>query len=221
MERKAPGTLYPVQTAMDQRHRPKGRTNLTVRQLHPGLLSLNAAGVLWRGMPKILLIDDDATFLKAVSALIMESRTDIAIDTALCAEAGLLLIGIAHYDAIISDFRLSGLDGLRLLRECKRLRPGTPIVLVTGYGDRELETEALHLGAYAFLHKPVQPNVLLSLVDRAVRAATQSRSVEYYETSNTHFTVFSQERRRLLKKVQEINRRIQQHLESLGNDTMH
>lgn len=172
-------------------------------------------------MAKILLIDDDATFLNAVSALIMDARTDIAIDTALCAEAGLLLIGIADYDAIISDFRLSGLDGLRLLRECKRLRPSTPIVLVTGHGDRELETEALHLGAYAFIHKPVQPHVLLSLVDRIVRIVCRSRSGETHETWDERFITFSKERERLLEKVQEINRRIQQHLESLGNETMH
>ena len=172
-------------------------------------------------MPKILLIDDDQTFLTAVTALVMDARTDIAIDTALCAEAGLLLVGIADYDAIISDFRLSGLDGLRLLRECKRLRPGTPIVLITGYGDRELEREALHLGAYAFIHKPVQPNVLLSLVDRAVRTAAESRLLEHHETGDPPFTAFSHERKRLLERVQEINRRIQQHLESLGNDTLH
>lgn len=172
-------------------------------------------------MPKILLIDDDAVFLNAVSALIMDARTDIAIDTALCAEAGLLLIGVADYDAIISDFRLSGLDGLRLLRECRRLRPGTPIVLVTGYGDCELETEALHLGAYAFIHKPVQPHELLSLVDRAVHTACQSRSHENNKRSEAPFIEFSKERERLSEKVRKINRGMQQDLESTGNETTH
>jgi two-component system C4-dicarboxylate transport response regulator DctD len=172
-------------------------------------------------MPKILFIDDDATFLKAVTAFIMDARTDIAIDTALCAEAGLLLIGITHYDAIISDFRLSGLDGLRLLKECKRLRPGTPIVLLTGHGDCELETEALHLGAYAFIHKPVHPLILLSMVDRAVRKVSQSQSCETPETGEQPFIAYSKERERLLEKAQEIKRRIQQHVNSLGNETIH
>ena len=172
-------------------------------------------------MPKILFIDDDATFLKAVTAFIMDARTDIAIDTALCAEAGLLLIGITHYDAIISDFRLSGLDGLRLLKECKRLRPGTPIVLLTGHGDRELETEALHLGAYAFIHKPVHPLILLSMVDRAVRKVSQPQSCETPETGEQPFIAYSKERERLLEKAQEIKRRIQQHVNSLGNETIH
>ncbi|MBA2251310.1 MAG: Fis family transcriptional regulator, partial [Nitrospirales bacterium] len=71
-------------------------------------------------------------------------------------------------------------------------------VLITGYGDRDMETEALHVGAYAFLHKPVPPDVLLSPSDP-----------------------FVIERDRLLKRVQEINRFIQKQLESSGNDTVH
>jgi DNA-binding NtrC family response regulator len=172
-------------------------------------------------MPKILLIDDDAVFLNAVSAVIMDARTDIAIDTALCAEAGLLLMGVADYDAIISDFRLSGLDGLRLLKECRRLRPGTPIVLVTGYGDHEMETEALRLGAYAFIHKPVPPHELLSLVDRAVHTACRSRSHENNKRSEGRFIEFSKERERLWEKVRRINHGMQQDLESTGNETIH
>jgi two-component system response regulator HydG len=172
-------------------------------------------------MPKILFIDDDATFLHAVTSLVMAARTDIAIDTALCAEAGLLLIGISHYDAIISDYRLSGLDGLRLVKECNRLRPGTPVILLTGYGDRSMETEALRLGAYAFIHKPVRPDAFISVVDRAVRNVTQSGTSESGRTEVSPFTRFPLEHERLLERVQEINRRIQKHLESLDTDTIH
>jgi two-component system response regulator HydG len=168
-------------------------------------------------MPKILFIDDDATFLHAVTSLVMAARTDIAIDTALCAEAGLLLIGISHYDAIISDYRLSGLDGLRLVKECNRLRPGTPVILLTGYGDRSMETEALRLGAYAFIHKPVRPDAFISVV----RNVTPSGTSESGRTEVSPFTRFPLEHERLLERVQEINRRIQKHLESLDTDTIH
>ncbi|MEP6888854.1 MAG: response regulator [Nitrospirales bacterium] len=172
-------------------------------------------------MPKILLLDDDSTFLNAFPAFVTAARTDIAIDTALCAEAGLLLIGTSEYDLIVSDFRMSGLDGLRLVKECKRLRPGTPVVLITGYGDRDMETEALHVGAYAFLHKPVPPDVLLSLVDRALRIEKEPASCEGHQACAAPSDPFVIERDRLLKRVQEINRFIQKQLESSGNDTVH
>ena len=167
-------------------------------------------------VPKILLIDDDRTFLNAITALIMTVRIDIAVDTALCAEAGLLLVGVTDYDVIMSDVRMPGLDGLRLVRECKRLRPSTPVVLVTGYGDQDVEAKALHLGAYAFLHKPVQPDVLLSLIDRAIQRTNESK----LGRSLAPNPIFG-ERERITRKILEISRRIEQHLERLGNDTIH
>jgi len=171
-------------------------------------------------VPKILIIDDDQTFLNTITALVMAVRIDIAVDTALCAEAGLLLVGITDYDAIISDFRMPGLDGLRLVKECKRLRQNTPVVLVTGHGDREMETTALHLGAYAFLHKPVRPDVLLSLVDRAIRRK-ESNVCESREAKVGPFDSGLGERERISRKLQDINRRIRQQLERPGNDTIH
>jgi DNA-binding NtrC family response regulator len=172
-------------------------------------------------VPKILLIDDDRIFLNAITALIMTVRIDIAVDTALCAEAGLLLVGVTDYDAIISDFRMPGLDGLRLVRECKRLRPSTPVVLVTGYGDQDVEAKALHLGAYAFIHKPVQPDVLLSLIDRAIQRMSESKPRGNLESGMAPLDSPLGERESIMRKILEISRRIEQHVERLGNDTIH
>jgi two-component system nitrogen regulation response regulator NtrX len=177
--------------------------------------------MVWIGMPKILILDDDTTFLNAVTAALMAERTDIAIDTALCAEAGLLLIGTIHYDAIISDYRMSGLDGLRLVKECRRLRPDTPIVLITGYGDREMQREALHSGAYAFLHKPVHADVLLSVVDRALHRTNRPLPCAHPQDRDTRSGSLDAGRSRRLETVQEIDRSTQQQLQSPGNDTVH
>ena len=172
-------------------------------------------------VPKILLIDDDRTFLNAMTALIMAVRIDIAVDTALCAEAGLLLVGITDYDVIMSDVKMPGLDGLRLVRECKRLRPSTPVVLVTGYGDQDVEAKALRLGAYAFLHKPVHPDVLLSLIDRAIQRTNESKLRRSLGSGTVPPNPMFGERERITRKILEISRRIEQHLERLGNDTIH
>ena len=94
-------------------------------------------------------------------------------------------------------------------------------MLVTGYGERELETEALQLGAYTFIHKPVQPHELLSLVDRAVHTGCQSRSHEHNKRSEAPFLEFSKERERLREKVRKIYRSMHQDLESTGNETTH
>lgn len=165
-------------------------------------------------MPKVLFIDDDPLFLKVLSSVLMASRTDIAIDTAICAEAGFLLIGIYHYDAIISDYRMSGLDGLRLVTECNRLRPGTPVILLTGYGDRGMETHAMNLGAYAFIHKPVQPDALLAVVDRAVQKVPSGAVPDPYRD----YIRSTRDYDLMVERLHHINRRLCERLDSCGND---
>jgi DNA-binding NtrC family response regulator len=172
-------------------------------------------------MPKVLFIDDNQNFLNAVTSLLMAARTDMAIDTALCAEAGLLLIAVSYYDAIISDYRMSGLDGLTLVKECNRLRPGTPIILLTGYGDRSMETEALRLGAYAFIHKPVQPDAFLSLVNRAVRKENERPSSNIDKSEVSLLTRLPLEDNRLFETLRQITRRLQKDHGLFGSDTVH
>ena len=62
------------------------------------------------------------------------------------------------YGALLSDLVLPGLDGIALLDECHQIRPDTPVVVISGYGDQQLEQLAAQRGAYAFLHKPVDPD---------------------------------------------------------------
>jgi CheY-like chemotaxis protein len=118
-------------------------------------------------MAHILIVDDNETFLYAARELIMRQRRGFLVDTAADAEQALLAIRRHNYDVVVSDIRLPGLQGLELLEECRRIRPETPVVLITGYGDRELEEEAARRGAYAFLHKPVAAEAFCSVVDRA------------------------------------------------------
>jgi DNA-binding NtrC family response regulator len=66
---------------------------------------------------------------------------------------------------------MPGLDGIQLLIECHHIRPDIPVVLISAYEDRELEEEAAWLGAYAFLHKPLDSDTFASVVSRpALRA---------------------------------------------------
>lgn len=85
------------------------------------------------------------------------------------AEYGLRLLGRRPFDAIISDFRMSGLNGVDLLKECEAVCPGTPAILITGYGTTALEQDALDEGAFPVLQKPVDPDRVYAVVTRAIR----------------------------------------------------
>jgi DNA-binding NtrC family response regulator len=119
-------------------------------------------------MSAILLIDDDPLFLSALTEALNYGYRDITISAVTTAEHGLRLLSHHHFDAIVSDFRMSGLNGIDLLRECKTMCPNTPVVLITGYGSRALEQDALDHGAYAVLQKPLDSAVIYSVVTRAI-----------------------------------------------------
>ena len=120
-------------------------------------------------MRKMLLVEDDRATALAYEALLSLEHPEITVETVWSAEAALLRLSESDYDVIVSDFKLPGLDGLGLLVASYCLSSPIPFVLVSAYGDRALEESAMRLGAYAVLHKPVAPGMLLDVVERALR----------------------------------------------------
>ena len=130
----------------------------------------------WESPPRsLLIIDDDAVFLKAVSGALHDAHPDLLIATASSAEHGLRLLTLRRFDAIVSDFCLAGLTGLDLLKECQSGGSDAPLVLITGYGTPALEDDALEQGACALLQKPVELEQLYNLVQRVIRRTTWLR----------------------------------------------
>lgn len=154
-------------------------------------------------MSHVLLIDDDRALLKALSEALCAVQKELTVDLAVNAEQALLLIGVTDYDVIVSDVRMPGMDGLELVEQCQRLRPDSPVVLMTGYGDRELEAQASKRGAYAFLHKPVDVDALLSVISRAlIKARLLHRNILATSVPSDRF---SNETEKVLAKVKEAN----------------
>jgi len=129
-------------------------------------------------MGAVLLVDDDAATLQAYTALFAEREPATRVLTALSAEDAVGLLQVVVFDVVVCDLQLPGLDGLGLLKKMQAIQPETPLVLVTGYGDRELEADAALKGAYAVLDKPVDPIVLLSVVKRSTLRKRAKRAPE-------------------------------------------
>src|SRR5207244_6670770 len=71
-------------------------------------------------------------------------------------------------EIVILDLRLPGLDGMEALRKLKEIAPQLPVVILTGFGDVPSAVEAMRLGAYDFLNKPVGPEKILIVVRRSL-----------------------------------------------------
>ena len=111
----------------------------------------------------VLLVDDEVNSLKVLAAALKNSRTDI--DTARSGEEAFDLLKRKRYDLIISDFKMGGMSGEQLLEKTKNLYPDLPFILLTAYGTIELAVDAMRKGAYTYLTKPVNLDLLETMVN--------------------------------------------------------
>jgi signal transduction histidine kinase len=125
----------------------------------------------------ILIVDDDAALLQALPQALYLRMQDVKIDTSDSASAALELIQEHDYDAIVSDIKMPGIDGLALLEKIQELRPDTPTLLITGHGERDLAIQALRGGAYDFIQKPIDRDYLVAALQRAVQTCQLRRRV--------------------------------------------
>ncbi|TML48236.1 MAG: response regulator [Actinobacteria bacterium] len=127
---------------------------------------------------RILLVDDDTALLDALPEALRLRMNGIQIDTSETAGDALERIKQTDYDAIVSDVKMPGMDGLALLHEIRELRPSTPTLMITGHGERELAVQALRGGAYDFVQKPIDRDYFIASLERAIQRRVLVRQVE-------------------------------------------
>ena len=128
--------------------------------------------------PRVLVVDDDPALLQALPHTLRLRMAGVAVDTADSAAAALEQIAVQDYDAIVTDIKMPGMDGLALLAEIRTRRPDTPILMITGHGEYDLSVRALRSGAHDFIPKPIDRDQFVASLDRAIQAHVQSRRVK-------------------------------------------
>lgn len=127
--------------------------------------------------PYILIVDDDIALLQALPQALSLRIDEIIVDTSDSAPEGLKQIQANDYDAIVSDIKMPGMDGLALLGKIRELRPDTPTLLITGHGEHDLAIQALRGGAYDFIQKPIARDYLVAALQRAIQTRQLRRKV--------------------------------------------
>lgn len=114
----------------------------------------------------ILIVDDEGS--------VREALTDILTDNGYRVECasngieGMEKIQKFNPDAVILDIRMPDINGIKVLELVRRQGERTPIILITAYGSTQTTIEAMKLGAFDYLMKPLRVNVLLEVVNKAV-----------------------------------------------------
>jgi two-component system sensor histidine kinase/response regulator len=139
---------------------------------------------------RILIVDDDPALLQALPQAITLRMQRAVVDTADSATGALQLVHRQQYDAIVSDIKMPGMDGLALIEQLQKLCPQTPALLITGHGERDLAIKALRVGAYDFIQKPIDRDYFISALRRAIQTyqmrrqiARQQEELERYASS--------------------------------------
>jgi len=127
---------------------------------------------------RLLIVDDDAALLEALPEMLRLRLGGIRIDTCDNAAEALDCAARVDYDAIVTDIKMPGMDGLAVLREIKELRPNTPTLLITGHGEHDLAVQALRGGAYDFVQKPIDRDYFVASLQRAIDVRRLERQVE-------------------------------------------
>jgi two-component system nitrogen regulation response regulator GlnG len=117
-------------------------------------------------MPTLLVIDDEPD----VQILFRETfrGSDVTLLTARSAAEGVAQMGLCRPDVIVLDIQLPGPSGLEIFREIHGRDPRVPVIFITGHGTAETAIEAMRLGAYDYLLKPLDLDYLREVVRRAL-----------------------------------------------------
>ena len=125
----------------------------------------------------VLIVDDEAYVRESLATVLR--RAGYKIRTADGSQAALQPGILEGLDAVITDLRMPGEDGLGLLRTLVEKEPGLPVILLTGHGSVPSAVECMKAGAYDYLMKPVRPEVVALLLERALSQSTMRRELDY------------------------------------------
>lgn len=125
----------------------------------------------------VAVIDDDEAARLSIGQMLRLRGYKTELFSA--AEAALAWPGLAEADCVVTDVKMPGMDGEEFLAEALRRNLPCPVVVVTGHGDISMAVRCLKAGAYDFLEKPFEDDLLLACVRRAVeKTALRRESTE-------------------------------------------
>ncbi len=141
---------------------------------------------------RILVCDDEEHVLLTLQAILQEDgyRVDVASDGVKAIEA----LRARHYDLVLTDLKMPGVDGLGVLAEVQKSSPTTVTLMMTGYGSVGSAIEAVHLGAYEYLLKPMEVPELKQAVRRSLERKRLSEVESLYRVTTATTTSFDREK---------------------------
>ena len=122
---------------------------------------------------KVLLVDDEREFVQTLSErlLLRDMGSAVAYD----GESALRLVKEDEPEVMILDLKMPGIDGIEVLRRVKETNPEIEVIILTGHGSEADRETCMKLGAFAYLHKPVNIDLLSETLKKANEKIKQTK----------------------------------------------
>jgi DNA-binding NtrC family response regulator len=119
---------------------------------------------------RILIVDDEENARLGLSKLLSQEGYDV--DLAANGTEALEILRRQRVNLVISDINMPDMNGIMFLREISRHFPSTNVIMITAYGGVESYLEAMNLGAFEYLHKPLRIGELRSVMKKVFNGAS-------------------------------------------------
>lgn len=113
---------------------------------------------------RILIVDDEENTRIGLSKLLSQEGFDVS--SVGNGQEALEYLKSRRVNLVISDINMPEMNGLTFLKELNRLYPSTHVIMITAYGGVESYLEAMNLGAFEYIHKPIKIEELKSIMDK-------------------------------------------------------
>lgn len=123
--------------------------------------------------PRFLLVDDEKEFVQTLSDRLQTRDLNSAI--AYDGEEALSFIEKDEPDVMVLDLKMPGINGMDVLRKVKKERPHVEVIILTGHGSEHDRNSAMELGAFAYLEKPVDIEVLTKTMKEAYNKINKAK----------------------------------------------
>lgn len=125
---------------------------------------------------KILIVDDEKAVRESLEEILV--LEDYLVETVSSGEKALELINENDYNLVLLDLKMSGIDGVEVMKQISRYAPETKVIILTGHGTLESAIEALRTGAEDYMLKPFESSTILESIGRALSKNAQKKRKE-------------------------------------------
>ncbi len=123
---------------------------------------------------RLMVVDDEAIVCKRLKQILEKSGYEVvAFDNG---RQAIKELEKNPYDIIVTDLKMEGVDGMRILEASRGKNPDTRVIMITGFAEVETAKEAFRKGVFDFISKPVEIDIIKQVIMKAAKEISESKS---------------------------------------------